>query len=617
MDVVVVDVPTKYGMLLSRSWGAKLGGYLQLDMTYATIPLFGGKYTRLYRETKLAYTVSDPKNPNNYHVYVVDQDLGSCILSVNSELEDFSEIKQIDHCESLVDIEEGMWKMFFDGASSWEGSGAGILFVSPSGNKIIPFSFRLQFETDSTNNVCEYEALVIGLETTRKLKIKHLVVYGDVELIVKQIRKIYQAKHPRMRAYKNCVWDLIENFFLSFNIHAIPIIHNQQADSLVVATSTFRPPNVTSLEYQIQLRHRPSIPDNVQHWQVFEDDQQIKQFLEMEEEFSEIHIDQENQNDAIWTQQENQTDGELKNKIVDHKMLLLKNNQIPKGLIPLEIFFYQNDIPLKPFVQPQLDEVEDCNIGTEKNPKFVKLSKYLPAEQKQKYVELLKEYSGVFSWSYEDLRTYDTNIIQHKIPLKPGVKPFRQKLRQINPILLPVIEKELKNYWMQKSLYHLDILFGWPILCLVRKKNGEIRLCVDFRNLNRSSLKDNYPLPKMDHILQRVVGANRISMIDGFSGYNQIAVQEEEREKTAFTTPWGTFMYDKIPFGLMNAGATFQRAMDIAFVGEKDKFVVIYLDDLTIFSDSDEEHLKHLRHTFEKCKKYGLSLNPKKSHFSM
>jgi hypothetical protein len=108
-----------------------------------------------------------------------------------------------------------------------------------------------------------------------------------------------------------------------------------------------------------------------------------------------------------------------------------------------------------------------------------------------------------------------------------------------------------------------------------------------------------------------------MSMIDGFSGYNQIAMNEQDREKTAFTTPWGTFMYDKMSFGLMNAGATFQRAMDIAFVGERDKFVVIYLDDLTVFSKTDEEHLIHLKQTFEKCRRYGLSLNPKKSHFAM
>jgi len=121
----------------------------------------------------------------------------------------------------------------------------------------------------------------------------------------------------------------------------------------------------------------------------------------------------------------------------------------------------------------------------------------------------------------------------------------------------------------------------------------------------------------MDHVLEKVVGENRMSMIDEFSRYNQIVVNKHDKEKTAFTTPWGTFMYDKMSFGFMNAGATFQWAMDITFIGERDKFVVIYLDDLTVFSKSDEDHLIHLKQMFEKCRKFGLSLNPKKSHFAM
>ena len=145
----------------------------------------------------------------------------------------------------------------------------------------------------------------------------------------------------------------------------------------------------------------------------------------------------------------------------------------------------------------------------------------------------------------------------------------------------------------------------------------EIRLCIDFKNLNRASLKDNYPLPKMDHILQRVVGSKRISLLDGFSGYNQVLVLPSDQIKTAFTTPWGTFMYVKIPFGLMNAGATFQRAMDIAFSEYIVYFIIIYLDDITIFSKTNEEHLIHLRNVFEKCRKFGLSLNPKKTLFGL
>lgn len=229
----------------------------------------------------------------------------------------------------------------------------------------------------------------------------------------------------------------------------------------------------------------------------------------------------------------------------------------------------------------------------------------------------MNEFVDIFAWSYEDLKTFNTEIIQHKIPLKEGTKPFRQKLRKFNPMLLSVIKKEIKKLLDAKIIVPLRFSNWVANLVPVRKKNGEIRLCVDFRNLNRSSLKDNYPVPKMDHILQRVVGAKRMSFLDGYSGYNQIAVAKEDQEKTTFTTPRGTFMYAKMPFGLMNAGATFQRAMDVAFVGERNKFIVIYLDDIIVFSNSDSEHIQHLRQAFKKCRKFGISLNPKKSHFLM
>jgi hypothetical protein len=103
---------------------------------------------------------------------------------------------------------------------------------------------------------------------------------------------------------------------------------------------------------------------------------------------------------------------------------VLKFNQIHRGLIPLERLFDQNDVPLKSTLQPQPEEVEDCDVGTTKEPRIVKLSKYLPPEIKRKYKDLLRWYKDVFVWSYEELRTYDTSVIGHKIPLKPGIKPF-------------------------------------------------------------------------------------------------------------------------------------------------------------------------------------------------
>ena len=169
----------------------------------------------------------------------------------------------------------------------------------------------------------------------------------------------------------------------------------------------------------------------------------------------------------------------------------------------------------------------------------------------------MKEYVDIFASSYEDLKTYDKIIIQHKIPLQEITKPVRQKLRPINPMLLPIIGNEIRKLWKDKIIIPLRFLDWVANIVPVRKKNGEIRICVDFQNLNKCSLKENYPFPKMDHLLQKVVGSNRISMLDGYSGYNQIAVDKYDQPKTAFITPWGTFMYDKMPFGLMNVDATF------------------------------------------------------------
>jgi hypothetical protein len=229
----------------------------------------------------------------------------------------------------------------------------------------------------------------------------------------------------------------------------------------------------------------------------------------------------------------------------------------------------------------------------------------------------MKDFPDFFSYSYEDLKVYDTKPIQHVIPIKDDKKTFKRKLRRINLLLLPLIEKEVRKLFDAKIIVSLR-LFKWLANSVpVRKRSGEIRLCEYFQNLNRFSLKDNYPLPNMDYILQKVVGSHKMSMLDGFFRYNQIMVHPDDQEKTTATTNWGTFMYAKIPFGLMNAGETFQRDMYIDFADEKHKFIVIYLDDIIVFSNSSDEHLKHLRRVFQKCRRFGISLNPQKYNFEM
>jgi len=126
---------------------------------------------------------------------------------------------------------------------------------------------------------------------------------------------------------------------------------------------------------------------------------------------------------------------------------------------------------------------------------------------------------------------------------------------------------------------------------IIRKNIGDIRLCVDFRNLNQELLKDNYPLPNMEHILQWITVAEMMPMLGGFSRCNQVFVKKEDQIKTAFTTPRGTYKYLRMPFGLTNVGSTFQRAMDYTFRYLSGKIIEIYHVDLTTISKKRNEHI--------------------------
>lgn len=136
---------------------------------------------------------------------------------------------------------------------------------------------------------------------------------------------------------------------------------------------------------------------------------------------------------------------DFKNSIFNQTIIQLKDNIMPRGLVPLERIFNFNDVAVSSDKVSQDEQIQDYNIGTQNEPKLVKLFKGVPFDYKERYIELFKKYTNVFVWSYEDLKTYDVNIIQHKIPLKEEINPFKQKLKQINPLLLPSIEKEVKK----------------------------------------------------------------------------------------------------------------------------------------------------------------------------
>jgi hypothetical protein len=298
-------------------------------------------------------------------------------------------------------------------------------------------------------------------------------------------------------------------------------------------------------------------------------------------------------------------------------LIQLKSNHIPAGLVPLESIFDRSDRFLNKAEKTNKADfsmqVDDINIGFEDFPRNIKIGKACIEKERKEIIELVREYKDVFVWSYDEMKTFDQNILNHEIPLRMDAKPFRRRLRFMNPKVAPTIQKELQKLYEAKIIERIRYS-EWVSNCVpVRKKNGEIRVCIDFKNLNRVCLKDNYPFPNMDHILQTITGSEMMSVLDGFLGYNQIAVAAEDCHKTAFITPWGTYSYIRMPFGLMNAGATFQQAMDHAFKEFLFKFIVVYQDDITVYSKKRSDHISHLRVMFDRCRQLGILVNPKKS----
>ena len=144
------------------------------------------------------------------------------------------------------------------------------------------------------------------------------------------------------------------------------------------------------------------------------------------------------------------------------------------------------------------------NLGTEAEPRYVNLGKCCSPGERSKFISLFKQYKDVFSWTYEELKTYDTKIIQHVIPIRARDKPYQQPLRKMYPKLEPLIQSEVKKLLDAKIIFKVRHSEWVSNLVPIRKKSREIRLCVDFRNLNRASDKHNYPVPPMEQILQMV-----------------------------------------------------------------------------------------------------------------
>eukprot|EP00253_Pinus_taeda_P006080 PITA_06080 len=204
-------------------------------------------------------------------------------------------------------------------------------------------------------------------------------------------------------------------------------------------------------------------------------------------------------------------------------------------------------------------EYIEVNIGTSRDPKIVKIGKGTNVEERKKLTNLLREYQDVLAFSYDELKVYREDIMEHTIPLKDeNAKPLHQKLRQINPNLAPLVQKELSKMLAAGIIAQTRHSTWCSNLVIVRKNNGTIRLCVDFQNLNLACNKDNYPLPNMETMLHRVTGSGMMSLLDGFSGYNQLSTYQLFTRKQKLVA---------LPLQVVVVEASFQH-WDLDFIGK-------------------------------------------------
>ncbi|UYV83886.1 hypothetical protein LAZ67_X000509, partial [Cordylochernes scorpioides] len=238
------------------------------------------------------------------------------------------------------------------------------------------------------------------------------------------------------------------------------------------------------------------------------------------------------------------------------------------------------------------------------------ISPELPLLHKTKLLELLENFSEVFG---PIDKTTSRIITKHRINTGDA-KPSKKMPYRVSPSERKVIQEEVDRMMEMGVVQPSESPWASPVV-LVRKKDGSVRFCVDYRGLNKMTKKDVYPLPRVDDALDCLKGANIYSTIDLKAGYWQIGIDEADREKTAFITPDGLFEFKVMPFGLCNAPATFERMMDNLLKGLRWTICLCYLDDVVIFADNFPDHLRRLEVVLNCFKRAGLKLNPGKCSF--
>ena len=242
--------------------------------------------------------------------------------------------------------------------------------------------------------------------------------------------------------------------------------------------------------------------------------------------------------------------------------------------------------------------------------KIFKLGKTLDDETQDQIAKVIGKHLDAIAWSASDMPGIDPNFLSHRLAMDPRVKPVRQRRRKFNEERRQTIKEETQKLLAAGHIKEIQYPEWLANVVLVKKSNGKWRMCVDFTDLNKACPKDSYPLPSIDALVDSAAGCNLLSFLDAFSGYNQIKMHPTDEEKNAFMTERSCYCYRVMPFGLKNAGATYQRLMDKVLAPMLGRNVQAYVDDMVVTSSEKNRHVADLEELFVTIAKYRLKLNP-------
>lgn len=261
--------------------------------------------------------------------------------------------------------------------------------------------------------------------------------------------------------------------------------------------------------------------------------------------------------------------------------------------------------------------IEEINMGTPNNPKIIHFVASLSPKEKYEIVKFFLERQIKFTQSYANMPRIDPELVLHHLPLKLGVKLVKKNLRKIHPQVALLFKAELKKWLDANFIRPIDYVEWISNLVPVRKNSQGSQICTDFYDLNKACPKDDFPLPNIDITIDMIARYEMLSLMDGFSSYNQIRIAPEDQHKKTFTCPWGTYCQNVMPFGLKNSGATYQRKISNIYHDFVHILMEDYVDDLLCKSPRRNDHLGILDQILNRMESYKLYLNPKKCVFGV